>query len=206
MGATSKSRIAGLTDVELNGEGFWEASASSDKIDDVANANLGGSSQVFTIGPQGADDGEVAFIFKALVGDYQCGGAVGDLMTFNIQAGGDAELVRGTVLGAGEKTSTANGTARELGAVSATQKLYAAIHVISASGTSPTLDVIVESDDAEAFTDPTTRITFSQKDAIGSEWATPVAGAIADTWWRIGWTIGGSDTPTFNFIVTVGIK
>jgi hypothetical protein len=76
--------------------------------------------------------------------------------------------------------------------------------VIAAGGTLPTLDVTVQSDDAEGFASPTTRLTFTQKSAIGAEFITPVAGPITDTWWRVSWAIGGT-TPTFGIVACVGI-
>ena len=84
------------------------------------------------------------------------------------------------------------------------KSMYAALHVISVSGTSPTLDVIVQSDDNSGFTTPTNRITFSQTGAVGAEWGS-VAGAVTDDYWRVSYTIGGSDTPTFAFAVTCGL-
>ena len=103
------------------------------------------------------------------------------------------------------RTATANGTARQLGAVAAGQSVYATLHVLATvSGTSPTLDVVV----ASAATDSwpgTSRITFSRKTAIGPQFATPVDGSITDPWRRVQYTIGGTDTPTFPFVVLIGI-
>ena len=83
--------------------------------------------------------------------------------------------------------------------------LYAALHVISRSGTSPTIDVLIQSDDNAAFSSPTTRVTFTQQSAIGSEWGTRLVGPITDDYWRASWTIGGSNTPTFGIVVTAGV-
>jgi len=64
---------------------------------------------------------------------------------------------------------------------------------------------VVQSDDAQAFLSPTDRITFAQATAIGAQWATPVSGAITDDWWRLSYTIGGTN-PSFMVIVVVGIQ
>ncbi len=79
------------------------------------------------------------------------------------------------------------------------------MHVVAASGTTPTLDMIVESDDNSGITSGVTRITFTQEVAVGAQYATAVAGPITDDWWRVGWTIGGTG-PSFTVIVTVGIQ
>ena len=69
-----------------------------------------------------------------------------------------------------------------------------------------TLDVTIESDATNSFSGgETTRGTFSQISAITSQWLTPVAGAITDTWWRIRYVIAGS-SPSYEFIATIGIK
>jgi hypothetical protein len=54
------------------------------------------------------------------------------------------------------------------------------------------------------FPSPATRLTFAQKTAAGYEFKS-AAGAITDDWWRVDWTIGGTATPTFSFVVAVGI-
>jgi len=76
--------------------------------------------------------------------------------------------------------------------------------VIAASGTTPTLDVTIESDDAEGMASATTRLTFTQATATTSEWQ-ELAGAVTDDWWRAAWTIGGG-SPSFTAVVVVGIR
>jgi hypothetical protein len=93
----------------------------------------------------------------------------------------------------------------ELGAVAAGQRVYAALHVIDpVSGTSPTLDVTLKSAALVGFGSPTTRLTFTQATEPTSELLS-AAGAITDEFWRVDFSIGGTDTPTFPFIVVVGI-
>jgi hypothetical protein len=208
FGASSKSRVAGLKDTDLSVEGFWEAAstaATSYKIDDIVNAYLCTADTLITVCPTDGSQGEVAFCIPGMLGEYQFGASVGELTKFTLNGGGNSDLIRGTVMENEQKTSSASGTAQELGAVSASQHLYAGIHCYAAEGTLPTLDVTIESDDAEGFLDPTTRVTFDQLTTIGSEWATPIAGAIADTWWRVKWVTGGT-SPKFTIVVVVGIQ
>ena len=103
------------------------------------------------------------------------------------------------------RTSSGTGTAWQVGALSSSQRLYAGLHVISASGTTPTLAVKVQSDTV-GFGSATDRITFSTAtDVANREQFSSVAGAITDDYWRVSYTIGGSSTPTFSFMVCVGI-
>ena len=82
--------------------------------------------------------------------------------------------------------------------------MFAALHVLSASGTSPTLDVVLQSDDNSGFSSAVSRITFTQATGITSQWST-LAGAQTDDYWRASYTIGGSATPTFTFALVIGI-
>ena len=79
-----------------------------------------------------------------------------------------------------------------------------ALHVLSVAGTStPTLTVIVQSDDNAGFTTPTTRISFTAATAVGAQWGS-VAGALTDDYWRISYTISGTN-PVFAFAVSAGV-
>lgn len=205
FGASTKSRVMGLKDVELTGGGFFEANSADYKSDDIINAKLAVADTLVTVCPTDGAAGEVAFFFPAMLAEYKPGASVGELLVFEISANGCNTLARGTIMENGAKSATANGTARNLGAVTASQKLYAAMHVLAVSGTTPTLDMLIQSDDAEGFASATTKITFAQKTAIGSQWAIPVAGAITDTWYRASWTIGGTD-PSFTVAVIVAIQ
>ncbi len=134
-------------------------------------------------------------------------GAVGDLAMGRVSGvSSTGPVVRGKLLHPSNvsRTSSSVGTGRQLGAVVAGKSMYAALHVIAVSGTNPTLDVIVQSDDNAGFTSATSRITFAQTGAVGAAWGA-VAGAVTDDYWRISYTIGGTDTPTFAFAVTTGL-
>ena len=140
---------------------------------------------------------------------YDFGGAVGSMLKISASGGAAADkLVRGYVMiPKAAYTASDVGTSAELGAALVTQRVYAALHVFTVTGTDPTLDVIVESDADDAWgAGNTTRITFTQATAASSQWKKSAVGAITDTFWRVGYTIGGTDTPTFTFAVTVGIR
>ena len=82
--------------------------------------------------------------------------------------------------------------------------MYSYLHVMTTGTGSPTLDVVIQSDDNAGMTSPTTRITHAQKTAIGAELLS-VAGAVMDDYWRVNFTIGGS-SPSFLFAVMLGIN
>jgi hypothetical protein len=155
-------------------------------------------------------DGSVAYLLQTIPLSYTpVSGAVGDLAMGNISgSSSNGPVVRGTLIHPSNvsRTSTSTGTGRQLGAVVAGKSMYAALHVVTVSGTNPTLAVIVQSDDNAGFTTPTSRITFSTATATTNRaQMSSVAGAITDDYWRISYTIGGTGSPTFAFAVTAGI-
>ena len=193
----------GLKSLRFSNSGFFSAV----DLDPVLDASLG-LVDVFSFIPEGEAEGNIGFFANAIHSEYTRGGAVGEVMPFDVSGVGSdgLGLIRGTLM---EWNTTivgnASGTARQLTTVLATQKLYAVLHVLSAGGAVPTLDVIVESDTAEGFPSAVTRATFAQTGVVGAEFATPVAGPITpDDWWRVSWTVGGG-SPDFDFVVLIGI-
>ncbi len=208
FGDTCRHGMPGLAKISFEHQGYFATDGTNlNGSDEASSAAVGVTGVPMMVCPTTGAVASIAHFFPAVTYKYAWGGSLGDMTAFAITGNGSSgySLIRGQIMGTGAKTSTANGTAYQLGAVTSTQKLYAQLHVLAVSGTDPTLDVIVESDDAEGFTSGATRIAFTQKTAIGAQWATPVAGAITDDWWRIGWTIGGTETPSFTIAVAVGI-
>lgn len=196
--------VGGLRSTEISGEGLWEASDYS-YPDDAAWESLG-NDRAITICPTTPSDGDLAYFTSAVRLDYTLGGAVGDIAPWTSTWKSNWPLVRGVSAHppGTARTATGEGTGVELGAVAAGSYLYANLHVLAASGTTPTLDVIVESDVDDTFASPTTRITFDQVTSTASASAKRVAGAITDTWFRVQYTIGGT-SPSYRFIATLGI-
>lgn len=205
FGQTYRQRIGGLRSVSLSGAGFYD-SDGTDEPDDIWFPQLA-SANVITVSAQGGDEGEVAYTFRGLPFQYEWGGNVGDVTGFSFSTSGKTVAARGTILEDGQttRTTTFDGSGYQLGSVSAAQKVYASLHVLSASGTTPTLDVTVESDDNGSFTSAATQVTFSQATGTGAQWATPVSGAISDDYWRVAATLGGT-SPQFTFVVVVAIQ
>lgn len=209
FGAGTVQRLCGLLEASYNFEGY--AQFGDNLSDVVADGDIGTADEVVTICPTTGAAGEPGYTMKALGLSLERGGAVGEMFTFTADGSvSGSRLVRGTIMANGALTATGTGTARQLGAVALGKRLYAAMHIIAVAGTNPTLDMVVQSDIAENFADATARITFTQATAIGSQFSVPVAGPIvdgadADDWWRLSYTIGGTDNPSFTVIVNVGI-
>ena len=200
--------LGGLASVDISAGGQWEA-GSAGLVDDAFWSQRR-TIDPWSFAPDGTSDlapGNLMFLTSALRTKSQYWGDVGEVASWMATARGSAPLVRGQSMHASgvARSTTANGTAIQLGAVTGTRKLYANAHVLSVSGTStPTITIDIQSDDNSGFTTPTTRGSFAAKTAVGGE-ALAIAGPFTDDWWRINWTITGS-TPSFLFLVSMGIE
>ncbi|WP_073915804.1 hypothetical protein [Streptomyces sp. CB02009] len=200
-----KGVIGGLGAAEIAGEGFWEA-GDPGLVDDASWAQLGGVGP-WTICPDTAAVGSLAYLTRALRSNYQLGGAVGDVAPWTGSAKSCWPLVRGQIghPPGTARTATGSGTVLNLGAIPAGKRLYAALHVLSVAGTTPSLTVSVESDDAVGMATPTTRLSFDAATAAGGQALRTDASAITDTHYRVAWSVSGT-TPSFMFAVSLGIR
>jgi hypothetical protein len=199
MGETAKTFLPGLKDFGLALNGYFRG----DDQEDILFGRIGLADLPVTLAPVAGADGETAYICVPQFGQYAPGAKVGDIYAFAAKIEGNGPLVKGTILlPKSVKTSSNTGVARNLGAVTAAQKVYGLLHVFSASA-GDTLDVVIQSDALQTFLSPADVITFAQKAAAGSEWKT-ADGPLTDTWWRVSWTIAGVD-PSFQFAVICGI-
>jgi hypothetical protein len=140
-----KDKLAGMTDVICDVSGFFSADAVTGNPDHKMFDQLALSNAVLTLCPEVGAFDTVAYFFRPTLSQYTpFEGKVGDMATFKLHGEGAAPLVKGKVMAAqAAKTITGAGTKVNLGAYSATQKLYAALHVFAASGTLPTLDAVI---------------------------------------------------------------
>ncbi|TLQ45753.1 hypothetical protein [Streptomyces marianii] len=201
-----KEVLGGLASSDIAGEGQWEA-GDPGKVDNVSWAELGAVGP-WTIGPDGAAVGDLTYFTRALRADYKLGDAVGEIAPWTGSAKGSWPLVRGVFEHAPgtARTSSGDSAGVELGSVAAGQSLYAALHVLSVSGTSsPTITVEVESDVDGNFSSPATQLSFTAATAAGGQILRTGGSPVADTWYRASWTISGS-TPSFMFALALGIR
>jgi hypothetical protein len=196
----TRSFKPGLKNFSVTGGGFWDYD-----IDEVLYNKIGAVREVLSLAHEGNVEGDRAFATRAVSGTYNpISGEVGALMPFELNfQNANSSLVRGTVLATGAQAASGQGTGVEIGAASATQRIYSALHVTAIAATS--IDVIVESDDAAGFASPTTRLTHTQftgAGTVGADWQ-ELAGPITDTFWRSKWTIVGGP---FTFFHVLGIQ
>ena len=198
-GDTFQSNAAGLSSVSLEGEGYWDSTNDSTLYSSIS---VGAAETVVTVCPVDLAAGSPALFSKITTAEYNpfANGTVGEMLAFRVSGEGRGEKsVSGEIFVTPGTTRTSSGTslANNLGALSSTQTIYSALHVLSASGT---LDVVIKSDSDVSFGSPDTRITHSQFSAIGAELKS-AAGPTTDAWWRADFTISGS----FDFIVSLAI-
>lgn len=198
FGAEGRGRKAGLIDTEISHSGYWQGNVGKTLYDDMA------LSGILTGCPDGQTEGDRAFFLRQVQSAYSPGASIGELLSFDVSASGSGDLIRGEIMGVGAKTITGNGSSHILGPLASDQTLYTALHVVSVSGTSPTLDLAITSDDNSGFLSGATRATFTQVTAQGSEWKT-ITGPVSDNHWRAEWTIGGTN-PAFTIMLVAGIK
>jgi hypothetical protein len=198
--------LGGLASSELTGEGQWEAGDPS-KVDDASWSQLGGLGPWSVSANNAAAVGDLAYLTSAMRSEYKLGEAVGEVAPWTGTAKGSWPMARGQFAHPPglARTATGTGTGLELGAVAAGQRLYAALHVLSVAGTTPSFTARVESSVDNTFGSPTTRLTFDAAAAVGGQILRTDGTAITDTWWRVAWTISGT-TPSFMFVGALGIQ
>lgn len=202
FGATTRINKGGIKSVVGNHQGLWD-SASTTAVDPVLFARVGTADVPVVVGPEGGAVNALAYLLQAIHAEYTVGGEQNGLLPFTVafEGSGGQPTVRGRIMHNASATGNVTGTAIQLGAVSATQYVYGALHVFSGSGS---FDVKVQSASDQAFTTPNDRITFTNVvtgTAVASEWKR-TAGAVTDQWWRV----VATNPATRNFAVAVGIQ
>jgi len=147
-----------------------------------------------TICPEGRADGDPAYFMRATQGQYQPmgSGELGDMLRWKLSASVRAIMegapdqwpgaaIKGTVAMDVLAAGTGAQAGQQLGALSATQRLWVAVHLFDAAGA---VGFDIESDDNGGFTTATQRIDVPDITVSGS-WAGTVLGAITDDYWRV---------------------
>jgi hypothetical protein len=192
----------GLKSAAISSAGFFDAEYPDRELFERIGSNV-----LYTVAPS-ITPGDPAYMLSALHHQYNPGAQIGQMFGFTLAAAAQDRLLRGTLMEYRAAVSAnANGTGRQLGAVSALQSIYCGLHVTAAPGTTPQLTVIVESDDNGGFSTPTTRITMTAQgagNAVGFELRS-LAGPVTDDFWRLRWTVSGSGLG-FDFIGSLAIQ
>lgn len=201
---TWEKSIGGLKSAAWSGSVMQDFDTNA--VDQLVGMTTLGGTFPISVAPAGKTSGSIAYTFNATHFTYTpISGEPDGLAMAELSGMGTGSVARGTLMNtpATAVTTSGNTTARQLGTVGAGQRIYVALHVLSASGTTPTLDVKVQSDDGAGFSSPTDRITLTQATGIGSQWSSTTAGG-SDDYWRINYTVGGT-TPSFTFAAVLGI-
>ncbi len=200
--------LQGIRSAEFSLTGFLEALTTTSEPEKLLSDNTTTDGTVLvTVDPvRPAADGDVCFFANAIQTNITEKVRVGEVWGFDAKIKATTPAIRGQVLEAVTRTSTGTSAAyATLAAVAATKRLYWGVHVFrTVDGTSPTLDLVIESDDDTGFPSATTRVTVSQFTEHGSAFGY-VAGAITDTYYRVSATVGGTDSPSFPYVVVLGI-
>lgn len=201
FGQTTVTRASGVRDGSINVNGWWDSGADADFFTQhTANA-----AEVMSVAAENAVEGSVAYSLQGEQANYTPGAAHGEVFAFVLELQSRNPLVQGRLLGSGTKSSTGNSSPFQLGNVPAGSRVWAALHVTAQAGSTPTIDVILESDASSAFSgSETTRITFAQVGTTLSAQILSASGPITDTHWRLAWTLGGG-SPVYDIFATVGI-
>lgn len=197
--------VGGLASAEIAGEGQWEAGDDT-KVDDASWAQLGGVGPWSVSANNSAAVGNLAYFTKAMRSQYQMFAEVGEVAPWTGMAKSSWPLVRGQFAHPPglARTADGNGQGLQLGAVPAGKRLYAALHVLSAAGTTPALSVVVRSSPDATFTTPTTQLTFDTASSPGGQILRTDGSAITDPYFKVNWTVTGTD-PSFLFTAALGI-
>lgn len=199
FGDTTREYQGGLIGAGSEHAGLWDDPVDADLFADIAAA-----ARNATITPDGGLEGDVAFFFSQIGTSYAPGASIGDAYAFSNSNQVSGVVTRGLIFNNGTEVATDDGTAFNLGAVAAGQKLRASLHVFGVTGGTPELDVIVASDSVATFLGtPETQITFPQFTAAGGSLLT-ADGPITDVWYRAEWTLGVGTTDA-TFAIAVGI-
>lgn len=195
--------VAGLKTLGFNTTNFVDY--ADDALDEWLRSNYG-TQRVVSIAYVGAATGNGAAVAYGLLNGYT---------PFNAQVGAvptTVGTVDGGTFGEGQVTlisstslsSTTSSTPVQLGATSATQQVVAAIHVLSASGTTPSLTCRIQSASTSGGSYTNRGSAGTALSAAGDQWLTSGVGAVTDTWWKLSLTISGT-TPVFSAFAALAI-
>jgi len=180
------------------GAGVW---------DDQLGLAAVGSQYAFSVTPNTSGTetaGDPAWFSRGIATNYApMSASIGDPVKGPISGVFDTVFVRGQVAHPkAARTATGTGTALTLTGPTATQSLYAALHVTAYSGITNVVFKI-QSDDNSGFTSATDRITFSTVTGVTSQFTSVAGNFSTETHHRITWTVTGSGSVTFVAFVGV---
>lgn len=198
-----RERLVGMREGDFAGSGFYDADGTS-APDEALNALQGLLDVPVTYAISSGTEGSLGYTLLGGSFEWKQGGQVNTVHPFEFSgAASDSGPIRATVMRNSVATGSSNGTAFQLGALSATQRIFVVLHVFNATGTTPQIALKLQSSVDQAFTSPTDRITLTAAGARSYR-SGSLLGVVTDTWWRVTWTITGTG-PSVPFIALAGI-
>jgi hypothetical protein len=148
--------------------------------------------------------GDAAYMSRGVLSSLDpLGGTKGELGSFDLGLSYDTVVAQAKVGGyAQASTIDGNGTAVAMAGPTASQSLYAALHVTAYSGLTNVV-FKVQSDDNGGFSSATDRITFTTVTAIGSEWKSVAGSFSSETHLRVNVDVTGSGSVTWTVVFGV---
>ncbi|MFM2078534.1 MAG: hypothetical protein RJA49_2424 [Actinomycetota bacterium] len=199
--------VPSIRSLVCNLDGFQDFAAGA--LDEWLRANVGGT-VVATLAPLSGAVGTVAAISRGVLGGYRpINAAVGDIPAVQVVVNpGGTPVAEGLVVQASTTpvTVTASTVGQQIGAISAAQNVFAAIHVLSVAGTaSPSISAQIQSGPTLGGAYVNRGAAGAALTAVGGQWlSTALAAPVTDTFWRVTWTITGT-TPSFAVVASLAI-
>lgn len=186
----------GLISGEMTTELFADFAAGAP--DEILGTGVGSQYAWTGLLPGSAAAGDPCYLSRGYINKRAPWmGAVGGAAKTSLTLPYDTRIIRGSVLQPSTaRTTTGTGTAVAMAGPTASQSLWATLHVFAYSGLT-NIVIKVQSDDNGSFTSATDRITFSTVTGTTSQF-TSVAGSFSsETHVRVSWTVTGTGSCTF---------
>lgn len=197
---TTRIFTPGLINAAITAEGYMNMGDHELELNDSTDAD-----NVISVYPNAGTAGLVGYGMKGARSQLVHRGEIGNMyrFTYDLYATSGPIVRLNSMEGKVTKTSTGDGSAIVLGAVTAARSVYCFLHVTAIAGTNtPSLTVKLQSS-ADGSTGWADVVSMTAKTAVGAE-VKSTAGAMTDTHWRITWTISGTN-PSFTFMAGAGI-
>lgn len=197
---TTRIFTPGLINAAITAEGYLNMGTHELELNDSSDVD-----NVISVYPNAGTAGLVGYGMGGARSQLVHRGEIGSMyrFTYDVYATTGPIVRLNSMEGEVTKTSTGNGSAIVLGAVAAGRSIYCFLHVTAIAGTAtPSLTVKLQSS-ANGSTGWADVVSMTAKTAVGAE-VKSTAGPETDTYWRITWTISGTD-PSFTFMAGAGI-
>lgn len=207
--SSARRRTAGLEDVEFTAGGFFD-SGTTKAADPKHFAAVGSTGNVLTVLPEGTGLGLRSYFVDKMSYEYSPGGAVGEMLGFNIACYGDGRIVGGKLFQAGSLSSAVTPTVQNIGYKGPSQSWYANAQVTSFSSAGAKMEIKYQIATSSAFgagvADVIKLSTFSSTaGAYRAETGSTSAGSTAATWGRFVLT-PGTTLDSITAYLSAGIR